>query len=38
MCTTDRLCFVLEWRAIIVTGNVNSTLRVAVRNDVFLKF
>jgi len=36
-CTADRQCFVWERRTVIVTGNVNSTLGVAVSTDVFMK-
>jgi len=36
-CTADRQCFVWKRRTVIVTGNVDSTLRVAVSTDVFLK-
>jgi len=36
-CTADRQCFVWERRILIVTGNVNSTLRVSISTDVFLK-
>ena len=35
-CAADRQCFVWERRTVIVTGNVNSTLRVAVSTNVFM--
>jgi len=36
-CTAERHCFVWERRTLIVTGMVNSNLRVAVSTDVFMK-
>jgi hypothetical protein len=35
--TIERLCSVCEWRAIVVSGNVDSTVTVAVSTDVCLK-